>query len=507
MKNYLLTLMLAIFAVSCSKKVEVEAKINGGSPLERMEFIDASGVATLPLINIGQDKTGKFSGSFEAPKNGMYLINYAGRQAYVFLKGGQKLQFTANITDFPNSLKFTGDAKANNDFIKNSQENIEKYAAKINIDGLLIKDEAGFLKDIQKLKTDIDKILDTSAEKNNADADVLKFKKDEFKASILALLTQYEIQHPSAVGNPGFKVSEKFKNFEKELSKDNDQLVKSQPIYRNYLLNKLAKDYQEFTANTKADPAKTSNSELFSKFLDTHKELSPVTKDYLLAFVMGQFDINPSMDAKRKENVAKLISEKIKDGEVKKDLEKLLFTISGPKIGETVDNGNLIKQDGSAFKLDEVKGKPTALVFYASWNPYIAEGTVPVLKEIVNFYKSKMNFAFVNMDDTKEQFTKTSSALLKGIPGTNIYPEGGLNSKMAKNWGIYAFKMPSVVLLDKDGKVASKFYFNLADDAFIQELDKMTGLKAPMAAPEAPLPTDLLQPKPQVQQAPAPQTK
>jgi hypothetical protein len=43
---------------------------------------------------------------------------------------------------------------------------------------------------------------------------------------------------------------------------------------------------------------------------------------------------------------------------------------------------------------------------YASWNPYIGQSTVPVLKEVVNFYKSKVNFAFVNVDDTKEQFTK-----------------------------------------------------------------------------------------------------
>jgi thiol-disulfide isomerase/thioredoxin len=55
------------------------------------------------------------------------------------------------------------------------------------------------------------------------------------------------------------------------------------------------------------------------------------------------------------------------------------------------------------------------LFFYASWNPYIGEATIPVLKEVVNFYKSKMNFVFVNVDDTKDQFVKTSNSLLKGI--------------------------------------------------------------------------------------------
>jgi hypothetical protein len=57
------------------------------------------------------------------------------------------------------------------------------------------------------------------------------------------------------------------------------------------------------------------------------------------------------------------------------------------------------------------------------------------LKEVVNFYKSKMNFVFVNVDDTKDQFIKTSNAMFKGIPGTNVYAEGGLSSDIAKKYG------------------------------------------------------------------------
>ena len=115
MSKYFLVLMFAVIAISCSKKVEVKGKVTGGSPLERMEFIEASGVGTLPLVNIGTDKEGNFSGNFEAPKNGMYLINYAGNQAMVYLKGGQTFNFSANGMDFAGTLKVTGDAQKNND--------------------------------------------------------------------------------------------------------------------------------------------------------------------------------------------------------------------------------------------------------------------------------------------------------------------------------------------------------------------------------------------------------
>ena len=64
MKTYFLVLLFSILAVSCSKKVEVKGNFAGGSPLERIEFIEASGVATLPLVNLGVDSKGSFSGIF-----------------------------------------------------------------------------------------------------------------------------------------------------------------------------------------------------------------------------------------------------------------------------------------------------------------------------------------------------------------------------------------------------------------------------------------------------------
>ena len=114
-----------------------------------------------------------------------------------------------------------------------------------------------------------------------------------------------------------------------------------------------------------------------------------------------------------------------------------------------------------------------------------------------------MDFVFVNLDDTKDQFVKTSNALLKDIPGTNVYAENGMNSQIAKDLGIYGFKLPSFVVLDKEGKIASKFFYNLGDEELIKVLDKMTGLKAPEAAPEVTLQNDLVAPSLQ----PAPATK
>ena len=503
MKKYLLMLLFAVAILSCSKKVDVKGNFAGGSPLERIEFVESSGVATLPLVNIGVDSKGSFSGSFDVPHNGMYIMSYAGKTAMVYLKGGQEFNISGKAENFPNQFTITGDAKNNNDFLLEVQKFIQTYAAKINVGDLVSKDETSFLKEADRIKTDIEKNIDTAKKNTSADSDAAQWKKDELNASILGLLNQYEINHGKATNDVNYKPSQKFKDAVAKLDTNSDRLLKTQPIYRNYLIGKLSNEIQAFTTSNKKGDNEISSS-MFSRFLDTKKDMPQLQKDYLLAYVLSG-DITPGMTPEHSATVSKIINEKIKDATIKKDLERVQFVINGPKMGETLPTSKVIKADGTDFKLGDVKGKPTLVMFYASWNPYITEATVPILKEVVNFYKSKVDFTYVNLDDTKDQFIKTSGAMMEGLQGNNVYAENGLNSQLAKGLGLYGFKLPSFVVLDKNGKVASRFFNNLGDQELINALDKVSGLKAPTVQPQAQLQNDLLAPQNQVPQNQAPQ--
>ncbi|WP_333853349.1 TlpA family protein disulfide reductase [Epilithonimonas sp.] len=490
MKKYLFLLLIAFMAVSCSK-VKVEGNIKGGSPLERIEFIEASGVATLPLVNLGVDDKGNFKGEFNAPKNGMYAMTYAGKMNFIYLKKGQTLKVSGDAVSFPEVFKIEGDAKKNNDFIAETQKYLQSYSSKLNMQ-LLQKKEADFLTEIKKVHSDLEKNLDETADKIGPDNDVVKLKKDELTTNILTFLVQYESTHGQTIGDPSFKVSKVFTDYEKSLTVNNDRMVENLPVYRNYLLNKVGQDFQNFAVKQK-DKNNVSMSAIFARFLANNKEMSQKTKDYLLAFVIAKFDLNPYTS--EVEKVQKVSEEYIKDSEVKKDLKSAINAVFGLKKGEVAPKVNLVRLDGKSGTI-ESNGKPTLVMSYASWNPYIGQSTIPVLKEVVNFYKAKVNFAFVNLDDTKEQFTKTANALLKGIPGTNYYAEGGLASDYAKKFFIYGFKIPGFFLIDKDGKVASQTFYNLGDAKFVEEMNKISGLQAPSVNQGAQLQNDLLQQAP-----------
>lgn len=479
MKKYFLLLFLSILIISCSKggKVTITGNLKNAGPLERIELIETSGVATLPVANFGLDAKGNFSENIEIPKNGVYLITYGGSSGFIYLKGGDKVNIQADAIMFPTSMQMTGDAKGNTEYLTETQKYINEYLSKIN-QQVVAKNETEFLKELEKYKTEISNQLDKIAENKKPDSDVKKLSKNELDVTLLRISSQYEALHGQATNNPNYKPSTKLKDFQKSL--ENDKFVEDMPTYRNYLLSKYGPDFQKYY-QTHQTPAPNSNVEIFSKFLDTQKDVSDNMKDYLLATVATQFDLQPNNP--KIPEIMKFLSTKVKSETMKADLKKVEEAIYGLPVGTDYSKTELVKLDGKKSSLSELKGKPTAIVFYASWNPYITQSAVPVLKEMVKFYGTKINFAFVNLDDTQDQFKKTANAMFKEVKAVNFYGENGMKSEIAKQFAVYGFKMPSFVILDKDGKVSGKSYLNIGDPQLVDALNKASGLTPPSVLP------------------------
>lgn len=490
MKSYLSLIVAFFLLISCNKKIEVKGNIKNANPLDRIEVIEASGVATLPLINIPIDEKGHFNASFDAPKNGMYLFAYAGKATMLYLKKGQSLELSGDASSFPETNQIKGEAKPNNDFLKKADESFLSYANKIDVQKLIETDEPKFIKDFNKILTDLTKQIDDFGTKYKADAEVINYKKMDTNAKLIGLIDLYEKSHALTTKNKSYKPSAKFTELKKALINDEEKMVKEIPAYRQFLLGTLNNDFQKFAQPKMLSSQQTPlTSELFTDFMKEKKEFSQTVKDYLFSFIIAN-DINYE-NIKKYDKITKLIDENIKDNTIKDNLKELQKVLMGFKEGTAPDLA-LQNEDGSNTNLKDLKGKPTLVVFYASYNPNIAFTLVPQLKELNDTYKSKLNFAYINLDDTQDQFKKTSSSLLKGLSGSNYFVKDGINSPDAKKFGLYAFKIPSIILIDKDGKLSGRPYFGI-DENFTNQLEKLTGIKAPSQAPPAeisPLPTE-----------------
>lgn len=477
MKKYFLLALFSIFLISCGKKeTHISGKINNAVPLARMEIIDPSSIATLPLINIGFDDNGNFSENFEIEKDGVYALIYNGQPTYIYLEKGQKLNISGNSSNFTEGLKFSGDGANHSEFLLESQKFITNYLDQLNLD-IFAKNETEFINELKKIGSEVSKKLDEIAKEKKANDKVLQWRKDEFAVNILMISTQYEPRHAQLTQKQDFKVSKKYTEEIKKL--ENESWVKEFPAYRQYLLMQLDEEFFNFALPFAQNPEHT-RTELFVKFLETKKELSQETKDYLTSFVATSLDFNPhnpKLDA-----VIKAVQSSIKNEGIRKDLEKLHTVIKGPKKGTELSNLSLKNAEGKESKISELKGKPTLLVFYSSWANAMemVNYIVPALKESSEYYEGKLNFAYINLDDDYQQFSKTSQALLKGLKGIHLYADGGLKSEFAKQMQLYGFKLPSFVLIDKEGKIASHTTNNFVFDSdFTQILDKLTGVPFP----------------------------
>lgn len=476
MRKLTLIALLLAFLASCSKKeVIISGKITNASPTDRIELIETSNVAAMPIVNIGLDEKGNFADTLTVEKEGVYALTYGGKMNFVYLKGGQNFSISGDGASFPENIKFDGEGKANNEFLVESQKATQDLLSKLDF-SIVQKDETAFLAELKKFQTEVFKKIDDIAKTKKADSKVIDWKKGEFEVTLLAISVQYEQMHGQITNNPNFKTSQKFKDFQKDLEKDSH--IKDFPTYRNYIFSKYEKDFQKFLEKEK-NPESISYTDAFARFAENKKEISQQEKDYLLAFIASS-ELSP-----RNPNHEKVIKafDKIKDAEIKADLLKATETIFGIKVGTPAPETELVKQDGKKGTIAEFKGKPTLVLFYSSWNPYIAENVVPILKEINGHYKAKMNFALINMDDTSAHFQKATKGFMNGISGVHLYAKGGLQSDAAKKYSIYSFKLPSFVVLDKEGKIASKVFYNIMDPEFIEVLNKQSGIQMPTAVP------------------------
>ena len=124
------------------------------------------------------------------------------------------------------------------------------------------------------------------------------------------------------------------------------------------------------------------------------------------------------------------------------ELEGQPLKLAGPKL----DDPNIV------YDVDQAQGKVVVVYYWASWNSQTASDFTK-LKALTDSQGSKgVELVCVNLDNTaKEAHDYLSHA---PAPGIHLYQAGGLESKLATDYGI--FVLPNLFLVGRDGKVVSR---------------------------------------------------
>jgi hypothetical protein len=111
----------------------------------------------------------------------------------------------------------------------------------------------------------------------------------------------------------------------------------------------------------------------------------------------------------------------------------------------------LLDNPTAPFDVDQLKGKLVVVYYWASWNGQ-AVGDFAKLRSILSSHGGQVALVGVNLDSTVED---AKSFLAKNpVPGTHVYQPGGLECKLATDYGV--MMLPSVFVVGKDGKCLSR---------------------------------------------------
>jgi hypothetical protein len=123
------------------------------------------------------------------------------------------------------------------------------------------------------------------------------------------------------------------------------------------------------------------------------------------------------------------------------DLEGKSLSLSGP----------MLNDPNIAFDMDQKRGKVVIVYYWASWNNQCTSDFTK-LKTMLDTHSGKLDLVCVNLDNTTEEAKRYLNST--PAPGTHLHQDGGLESKMATDYGIQV--LPTIFVVGKDGKVVSR---------------------------------------------------
>jgi hypothetical protein len=171
------------------------------------------------------------------------------------------------------------------------------------------------------------------------------------------------------------------------------------------------------------------------------------TPDALLQAGMVSEFLNKEVEAKNwykqlKDHFGDKPQAKKAEGSIARlELEGKTLTLSGP----TLSDPNI------TFDMSQKHGKVAIVYYWASWNSQCTSD-FSKLKGMLDAQASKLDLVCVNLDNTLDEartYLRSTPA-----PGTHLHQDGGLESKMATDYGIQV--LPTIFVVGKDGKVVNR---------------------------------------------------
>ncbi len=383
---------------------------------------------------------GTFADTLRLSEPGFYNITIGRESSPMYLKNGNSLNITIDTKEFDETISYTGEGSAENNYLAARFLNTEKLEGQAP--DFYSLDEAAYKAKVEEIKASNQKLLD---EIIDADEDFKKYIAEDLKYKALGSLNSYESAHAYFSKNKDFKVSEGFIPEElKSITYDNAE---------NY---KMSKSYKDLAMGNALDSAfEGIGDDLNGVTVEHLKSLEdikiPALKNdvinYLSSFIVSPG--NPNMDALYNYFTTASTDDKFKE-DLAKTYDKVKNLVKGKPSPVFVNYEN---HKGGTMSLTDLKGKYVYVDVWATWcGPCKRE--IPFLKEVEAKYHGKnIEFVSTSIDRLADHDAWVAMVNDKELGGIQLMADNDWKSQFVQDYNIQG--IPRFILIDPDGNIVS----------------------------------------------------
>lgn len=383
---------------------------------------------------------GTFADTLKLQEAGFYTLSIGRERTSVYLKNGDNLNLSLDVSQFDETLKYVGEGAYANNYLTAKQLNVENQTS--DSKALYSLEEVAFKSRIDSLYQSnlslLDKISEGDDNFNTIEAKNLVYDNYSY-------FNNYESYHGRFANLADFKVSEDFlPEGLKNLSFEDADSYKMSSSYKNMVFNKTLNDLFETIGD---DYLNTSTEEL--KGIESIKipALKDDVVDYLGGFLVSPG--NPYMQSVYEFFLANTTKDETKT-KLNEVFEKGKDLIKGSPSPQFTNYEN---HKGGTLSLGELKGKYVYIDVWATWcGPCKRE--IPSLKEVEKQYHGKnIEFISTSIDVAEDHDTWLNMVNDMSLGGTQLFADNDWNSQFVKDYGIEG--IPRFILVDPEGNIVN----------------------------------------------------
>ena len=426
-KYWMICFFISLSIATQAKKIKIAGKVENPTSTS----IAINDLNNQEIASDEMNKNGRFKMSMKL-ESAYYQLNYGRNSIYLYLHPGDDLQINFDAEDFKNSLSFTGEGSARNNYLINKKR-VEDEVTE-DLDAFYNVSEEDYLKNIDSLKTihlNLLKKYNTKAYFDQAEKKSLEYER-------LLAIQKYESYNEFYLGKT-VSASDDFYQPIEELDLSQTKEFKSQPYYR-YLVTSNWMERFEDTEDLK----------------DMVKLFRKIKFNELAISLMLRFYSKLSADEERAKDYYKLLKAATSHQPFLDAVEKRYKESHYANyVEEGSESPNFKYEDinGKTVSLQDFEGKYVYIDVWATWcAPCIKQ--IPYLKELEEDYHDK-NIVFISISVDKEKSKSKWKKFVKkkNLVGVHLFSDNSFDSAFMETYLVKS--IPRFILIDPEGKIVN----------------------------------------------------